>query len=160
MAEPGTALEFSGPLGNFTLPDGQTDLVFVAQYTGIVPFRAMLRALDTDPTFAVSGRRVHLVYGATKREDLAYYDELKSLAQRVPWFDFHPVVLEGAPEGEAVTGSEQDILAAYAESWRPFTPLVCGVREFTFPTRAFFIEQMGFERRAVKVENYNGPTGR
>ena len=158
--EPGAVMEFSGPLGNFTLPDVDNDLVFVAQYTGIVPFRAMLLALGADHDFASSGRRVHLVYGAGKREDLVYYDELKSLAQRVSWFDFHPVVLEGAPKDDAVTGSEQDVLAAYAEGWRPFTPLVCGVREFTFPTRAFFIEKMGFERRAVKVENYNGPTAR
>lgn len=158
--EPGTVLEFSGPLGNFTLPDTDTDLVFVAQYTGVVPFRAMLLALDSDPHFAGSGRRVHLVYGASKCEDLVYYDELKSLAQQVSWFDFHPVVQEGAPSDEAVTGREQDVLAAYAGTWRPFTPLVCGVREFTFPTRAFFIEQMGFERRTVKVENYNGPTPR
>ncbi|MES2464041.1 MAG: FAD-dependent oxidoreductase [Armatimonadota bacterium] len=158
--EPGTTLDFTGPLGNFTLPDVETDLVFVAQYTGIVPFRSMLLALAGDLQFAQSGRRVHLVYGANQRDDLAYYDELKTLSQRVSWFDFHPVVLEGAPEDAAATGSEIDVLAAHAESWRPFTPMVCGVREFTFPTRAFFIEQMGFERRSVKVENYNGPSGR
>ncbi len=159
-AEPGTVLEFTGPLGKFTLPDAQTDLVFVAQYTGIVPFRAMLLALAEDVTFRENGRRVHLVYGARQLEDLAYYDELKMLSQRVAWFDFHPVVLEGTPEDEAATGSEQDVLQAYAESWLPFTPMVCGVREFTFPTRAFFVEQRGFERRSVKVENYNGPTAR
>jgi ferredoxin-NADP reductase len=158
--EPGTTLEFTGPVGNFILPETDTNLVLVAQYTGIVPFRAMLLALQADDSFTKSGRRVHLVYGATRTEDLAYYDELKTLAQRVAWLDFHPVVLNGAPEGVAATGSEQDVLATQAESWQPFTPMICGVREFTFPTRAFFIEQMGFERRAVKVENYNGPTAR
>jgi ferredoxin-NADP reductase len=159
-AEPGTTVEFTGPVGNFTLPDTDSDLVFVAQYTGIVPFRAMLPALASDPAFARSGRRVHLVYGARQREDLVYYDELRTLAQSAAWFDFHPVVLEGAVEDEAATGSEQDVLSAWAESWKPFTPMVCGVREFTFPIRAFFIDQMGFERRSVKVENYNGPSAR
>ncbi len=159
-AEPGTILDFTGPLGNFTLPDTGNDLVFVAQYTGIVPFRAMLMALQSDATFAGSGRRVHLVYGANTKQDLAYYDELKTLSQRVSWFDFHPVVLEGTQEDVAATGSEIDVLAAHADFWRPFTPMVCGVREFTFPTRTFFIEQMGFERRSVKVENYNGPSSR
>ena len=159
-AEPGAVLGFTRPMGNFMLPDVQTDLVFVAQYTGIVPFRAMLLALAEDATFAESGRRVHLVYGARHLDDLAYYDELTALSQRVAWFDFHPVVLEGAPEDKAATGSELNVLQAHAESWRPFTPMVCGVREFTFPTRAYLIEQRGFERRAVKVENYNGPTAR
>jgi ferredoxin-NADP reductase len=160
LAEPGTAVEFTGPLGNFTLPDTESDLLFVAQYTGIVPFRAMLLHLQADAAFSGSGRRVHLVYGARRLEDLTYCDEFKSLSQRVAWFDFHPVVFEGAPDSEAETGTEQGVLSAHAESWRPFIPMVCGVREFTFPTRAFFMDHMGFERRAVKVENYNGPSAR
>jgi ferredoxin-NADP reductase len=159
-AVPGTAVEFTGPVGNFTLPDSDSNLVFVAQYTGIVPFRAMLLALQSDPDFTASGRRVHLVYGARRQQDLVYHEELKMLAQSAVWFDFHPVVLEDAPESEAAVGTEADVLVARAQSWMPFTPMVCGVREFTFPTRAFFIDQMGFERRSVKVENYNGPAAR
>jgi NAD(P)H-flavin reductase len=117
-------------------------------------------ALQSDPDFAASGRRVHLVYGARQIQDLIYFDGLRMLAESAGWLDFHPVVVEGAPGSGVEVGTEQDILAALAETWRPFTPLVCGVREFTFPTRAFFIDQMGFERRSVKVENYNGPTAR
>lgn len=159
-AQTGTALEFSGPLGNFTLPETDTDLVFVAQYTGIVPFRAMLLSLASDTAFAGSGRRVHLVYGAKVQEDLVYFDELKSLSERVSWFGLHTVVPEGTSRDEMTAGRELGVLAAHAESWRPFTPMVCGVREFTFPVRAFFTEQLGFERRAVKVENYSGPSAR
>jgi len=158
-AESGTTLEFSGPLGNFTLPESG-DLVFGAQYTGIVPFRAMLLALAGNDAFARSGRQVHLVYGARRPEDLAYHGELTALATTVPWLDYRPVVLEGATADEAISGSETDVLEAFARDWLPFTPMLCGIREFTFPTRALLIEKFGFERRAVKVENYNGPTAR
>ncbi|MBC8104778.1 MAG: FAD-dependent oxidoreductase [Cytophagales bacterium] len=159
-AEPGLAMEFSGPVGNFTLPETDSDLVFVAQHTGIVPFRAMLHLLATDPAFGRSGRRVHLVYGTKRQEDLVYHEELAAMSRRVSWLDYHPVVLEGAPLDTAATGSESDVLAAHAATWIPFVPMVCGVREFTLPTRSFFMEQLGFERRAVKVENYNGPAAR
>jgi len=157
--EPGNTLEFSGPLGNFILPESG-DLVFVAQYTGIVPFRAMLLGLAGDDAFARSGRKVHLIYGARRREDLAYHAELRAMAATVSWLDYRPVVLEGATADEAISGSETDVLEAFAREWLPFTPMLCGIREFTFPTRALLIETFGFERRAVKVENYNGPTAR
>jgi hypothetical protein len=32
--------------------------------------------------------------------------------------------------------------------------MVCGLREFTRPVREFF-QQLGFERRAVRFENYD-----
>lgn len=155
----GATLEFSGPLGNFTLP-GAGDVVMVAQFTGIVPFRAMLLSLASNEAFRSSGRRVRLVYGARRREDLAYHEELRELTETVSWLDYYPVVLEGANATDVASGSERDVLETNARDWLPFTPMVCGVREFTFPLRSYFQEQLGFERRAVKVENYNGPTAR
>lgn len=144
---PGDTVSFSGPLGNFTLPEGDNDLVFVARYTGIVPFRAMLMALDNGA--APPGRRVHLVYRVPTLSDLVYHSEFVDLAARAPWFDYHPLV-DGT--------RETDLLAQRARQWMPFTPMVCGVRDLTAVVRALFVEQLGFERRAVKVENYNGPT--
>lgn len=139
----GTVLEFTGPLGNFVLPEGETPLVFVARFTGIVPFRAMLQALEAGGVC----RRVHLVYGAENTGDLIYHDELTALATRAAWLDYHPIPY---PEGEFA------VLEAHSSDWMPFTPMVCGVREFTAPARAFFMEHCGLERRAVKLENYSG----
>jgi NAD(P)H-flavin reductase len=39
-------VEFTGPLGNFVLPEGDAPLLLVARFTGVVPFRAMLLALE------------------------------------------------------------------------------------------------------------------
>jgi ferredoxin-NADP reductase len=154
---PGDAVECTGPVGNFVLPDANADdLLFVARHTGIVPFRAMLLAMDRGAVAPPS--RVHLVYGAERPEELVYHAELTDLAARAPWFDYLPVVADTGAGWTGAAGTEIEVLDARARDWMPFRPFVCGVREFTFPARSFFIERLGFERRAVKVENYNGPT--
>ncbi len=155
---PGDSVEFSGPVGNFVLPPSEDDLVFAARYTGIVPFRAMLQAMDNG---ALAARRVNLVYGAARPADLVYHAELTELAARHDgWFAYHPTVTEPNGDWSGTVGTELYLLESRARAWLPFTPLICGVREFTLPARAFFVEQLGFERRAVKVENYSGPAGR
>lgn len=141
---PGDMLEFSGPLGNFVLPAGDGPLLLVARYTGVVPFLAMLRALARGDAPA---RPVRLVYGAPSPEERVYHDELAELARRHDWLEYLPV-----------GGDEAAYLAENAPGWIPFTPLVCGVREFTVAARAALMESCGFERRGVKVENYSGPS--
>jgi ferredoxin-NADP reductase len=147
-AELGTPVEFAGPLGNFALPEGDGPLVLAARYTGIVPFRAMLQAIEAGQA---PQRPVHLIYGAPSVEEQVYHAELEALAGRVDWLEYHPTT---EPDGDLA------LLQAHATHWMPFSPLLCGVREFTFPARAFLMETLGLERRAVKVENYNGPTAR
>ena len=151
-AEPGASLPFTGPLGNFVLPPGDGALlVLLARYTGIVPFRAMLQAIDRG---LAPKRRVHLVYGAPSAEEQVYHDELSELAARSEdWLEYHPLLLDAGQD-------EIALLTERAEAWLPFTAMACGVREFTKPVRDLLMERFGFERRAVKVENYNGPTAR
>lgn len=153
----GDVVEFSGPVGNFVLPaGGDDDLLFVAQYTGVVPFRAMLQAMDAG---AAPVRRVHLVYGARRPADLVYHAELTEMAGRhAPWFTYHPTVMEPDAGWSGAVGTELATLETHARSWLPCIPMICGVREFTLPARQFFIDELGFERRQVKVENYSGPS--
>ena len=147
--EPGETLSFTGPMGNFTLPDGDAPLLFLARYTGIVPFRAMLQALERGDA---QSRTVHLVYGIPNESEILYHDELKVMAANHAWFDYHPII--------ATLGDERTVLERHAADWMPCTPMVCGVREFTAPTRAYLMEKFGLERRDVILENYNGPSGR
>src|SRR5579871_2586885 len=67
----GDELTLAGALGNFKLPDPlETDLLFVARFTGIVPIRCMLRALGQHPFT----RHLRLVYGAPHPGELIYHD--------------------------------------------------------------------------------------
>jgi ferredoxin-NADP reductase len=153
----GDPIKLAGPLGNFTLPEPlDADLVFVARFTGIVPIRCMLLALAHRPP----SHRVRLVYGVPRTDELIYHQEFLDLAAREPWFDYRPTLLDptphspDAPPWKGVVGTELELLAEHAAAWMPFVPMVSGVREFTRPVRTFF-QELGFERRAVRMENFN-----
>lgn len=143
--QPGDAVAFAPTaLGNFVVPtDADTPLVLAARFTGIVPFFCALRAMPDGRTSPV-----HLFYSGATPGELPYRAELTALAGRHAWFNIHFAV-----------GDLDDALTALADAADDFpnvyVPMVAGVREFTKPVRAFFIEQ-GFERKAVKCENFNG----
>jgi NAD(P)H-flavin reductase len=150
----GVAVEFTGPVGNFTLPDGDSSLLLAARYTGIVPFLAMLRVLDAG---LAPARPVRLVYGAPSREELVYHDELAALAVRSPWLDYRPVLPAPEPGWDGAVGTEQEVIAAHADAWKPIPlAMACGVREFTKPLREWLMTEFGLDRRSAKVENYTG----
>jgi ferredoxin-NADP reductase len=138
-------------LGNLVLPEPmEQDLLLVARFTGIVPFRCMLRSLAAQPLPI----RVRLVYGAPNREALIYHAEFLELASHEPRFEYHPTLLRPHDSWQGAAGDELQLLERHAAGWRPYTPMVCGVKAFTRPMRDFF-QQLGFERRAVKVEHYD-----
>jgi ferredoxin-NADP reductase len=141
---PGASVEFSGPMGNFVLSDGPENRLFAARFTGIVPFRAMLHQMAEQG----AERPVGLIYAASEAERV-YHEEMTDLTARFAWFSYVPV----EDDWDAVTAA----IGSYAERWTPFVPMVCGVREFTLAVRSFLMETYGFDRRAVKVENYSGP---
>jgi len=80
----GDVTTFRGPVGSFTLRDGQRDLLFVATGTGIAPIRSMLWSLAD----ASSLRVVTLYWGLRSERDLYYQDELARLGERMPHFSF------------------------------------------------------------------------
>ena len=79
---PGDELRIRGPLGRFTLRDGDTDAVFVSGGIGITPLRSMARfAADTrSPT------RITLLYSARTADDLVFFEELEELRGENPHF--------------------------------------------------------------------------
>jgi benzoate/toluate 1,2-dioxygenase reductase component len=66
-AEPGAAVEFTGPSGSFYLRDVTRPVLFLAGGTGLAPFLSMLRQMAAKGT---NGQPVHLVYGVTRDADL------------------------------------------------------------------------------------------
>lgn len=143
----GDAVEYSGPLGRFVLDDPPGPQLWLARYTGIVPFRALLLELAARGDAAP----VTLLYSAPSQVDLAYLDELQALEERNPWFrletlldepDTDPVVVV-AERAEAALTVRSEVM-----------PMICGKREFVRPLRDFFTER-GWDRRDVKCESYD-----
>jgi|MudIll2142460700_1097286.scaffolds.fasta_scaffold77041_2 ferredoxin-NADP reductase len=95
-------LESTGPSGNFyynPLFHGN-DLVFLAGGSGITPFMSMIREV-TDRGLP---RRIHLIYGSRKPDDMIFGEELQERARLHEYFKMTSVISE-PPEGyEGFTG--------------------------------------------------------
>lgn len=148
--QPGEEVTFAGPLGNFVLPEGDGELLWLARFTGIVPFRAMLLALQELERAAP----VTLVYTADQEADLAYLPELRQAAERLPWFKLIPLLEQPGESPDFRGGTVLELLPEVIGDRTDLTPMVCGKRDFVRPLRDFFYGR-GFERRAVKWENYD-----
>jgi phenol hydroxylase P5 protein len=148
--EPGTELTFGAPLGRFTPPETPGDQLWVAHFTGIVPFRAMLLHYLEQPPAG----KITLVYGAAHPADLAYHPELVRAAEQHDWFELLVTVDEPDENWAGATGPEIELLPALVGERADLLPMVCGKREFVHQIRDFF-QQRGYERRAVKIESYD-----
>jgi len=91
----GDRLDITGPFGVFTLRDAPgSDLVFVGGGAGMAPILALLR------TMAERGidRKTTFYYGARRKRDLCFEDELRELESRLPSFRYVPALSE--PDGD------------------------------------------------------------
>ena len=87
----GDRLDITGPFGVFTLRDAPgSDLVFVGGGAGMAPILALLR------TMAERGidRKTTFYYGARRKRDLCFEDELRELESRLPSFRYVPALSE------------------------------------------------------------------
>jgi len=118
----GDRLNLSGPYGVFTLRDApDTDLIFVGGGAGMAPILSLLRSM------AERGidRKAVFYYGARRRGDLCFEDELRSLEQVLPSFRYVPALSdETMSEGES--GLITDVVARLAGELRRAHAYVCG----------------------------------
>lgn len=93
---PGSTLSVRGPSGAFTYPPAdERPLVLLAGGIGITPLMSMLRhAVAAEP-----GRSVTLLYSVRCAEEMAFGDELRSVAKRHPQARVAVTCTRGAPAG-------------------------------------------------------------
>src|ERR1700733_8780124 len=90
---PGDQVSLTGPYGVFTLRDApDSRLVFVGGGAGMAPILCLLRSM------AERGidRKAVYYYGARRRGDLCFEDELRALEQALPSFRYVPALSEQA----------------------------------------------------------------
>jgi len=117
----GDRLKVTGPFGVFTLRDAlDTDLIFVGGGAGMAPILCLLR------TMAERGinRKAVYYYGARRRGDLCFEDELRALEQVLPSFRYVPALSEDEWEGE--TGLITDVVARHEADLSRTHAYVCG----------------------------------
>ena len=121
----GDRLDIVGPFGVFTLRDGRdSDLVFVGGGAGMAPILCLLRTLSERG----SSRKATYYYGARRRRDLCFEDELVALEASLPNFRYVPALSE--PEGddgwEGEVGLITDVVKRYETDLADADCYVCG----------------------------------
>jgi len=90
----GDALDFEGPLGRFTLHDGERPILFVAGATGFAPIKSILE----DAFRRGVQRPMQLYWGARTSADLYLLDTLARWQREHPNFTFVPVLSDSADD--------------------------------------------------------------
>ncbi|UOX92030.1 2Fe-2S iron-sulfur cluster binding domain-containing protein [Amycolatopsis sp. FBCC-B4732] len=120
----GDRLRVTGPFGVFTLRDNPgKDLVFVGGGAGMAPILALLRSM------AERGldRKAVFYYGARRRHDLCFEDELRELEEKLPGFRYVPALSEpGDDDWTGETGFVTDVLRRAGADLTGADAYVCG----------------------------------
>ncbi len=122
----GDRLTVSGPYGVFTLRDApDTNLVFVGGGAGMAPILCLLRSM------AERGidRKAVYYYGARRRGDLCFEDELRALEQALPSFRYVPALSEQAgseDQWEGESGLITDVVARHESGLSRAHAYICG----------------------------------
>jgi propane monooxygenase reductase component len=121
----GDQLSLSGPYGVFTLRDApDARLVFVGGGAGMAPILCLLRSM------AERGidRPAVYYYGARRREDLCFAEELRALERALPSFRYVPALSEplDGERWDGETGLITDVVARREHDLRGAHGYVCG----------------------------------
>lgn len=145
----GSELMFRGPSGVFTLPkELDKDIFFICTGTGIAPFRSMVNYIALHK---IPFKKIHLLFGCRRKDDLLYYDELKKLELDMPGFHYYPTLSR-----EEWNGHHGYVHAIYEELCRekPVAAFyLCGWKNMVDEAKKR-IAAMGYDKKAVYQELY------
>jgi CDP-4-dehydro-6-deoxyglucose reductase len=147
--EPGAEIEFTPPLGYFTLRNRDRDAVMIATGTGIAPFRSMLRGSLQQIT-----SKVTVLFGTRYQETVLYGDEWRELEQRHSHFHFWPTLTRPAANWSGRTGRVQAHLDEVLEGRTDLDVYLCGLEQMVDDLRRL-LKQKGFDRKQIIYEKYD-----
>jgi len=121
----GDRLNLSGPYGMFTLREGhEADLVFVGGGAGMAPILALLRSMSERGI----KRKATYYYGARRRLDLCFEDELRALEQTIEGFRYVPALSEPdeSDDWDGEVGMITDVVKKHESDLKGAHAYVCG----------------------------------
>jgi propane monooxygenase reductase subunit len=121
----GDQLNLSGPYGMFTLREGHnTDLVFVGGGAGMAPILGLLRSM------AERGitRKATYYYGARRKRDLCFTDELRELEEKLENFRYVPALSEPdeSDDWDGEVGLITDVVKKLESGLKGAHAYICG----------------------------------
>lgn len=151
------------PKGRFVLDTtcGRNHHLLVCTVTGVAPFVSCIRTLHAQwREGKFSGEhKLFLLNGVSRSLEFGYCDELRSIAQQVPWLQYVPTVSrpweDETWKGE--TGRADDILRKYADQWgltaTNSIAYLCGHPDMIEHGKAI-LKRIGFAKEFMKEEIY------
>jgi NAD(P)H-flavin reductase len=160
----GESFEVRGPIGKFHLREPvDSDLVFLATGTGVVPFRSMLRGLfplDGDAPWppyrydaARSPHQVWLFFGVRHDNEILYEAEFRQMAARYRSFHFIPTISRPTARWTGATGYVQEHVRGHLTDPSGTQAYVCGLLPMIEAARTT-LKGMGFGREQIHYEIY------
>lgn len=149
-AQVGDTLSFTGPHGSFFLRETLRPVLLLAGGTGLAPILSILRTLEQQG----NSRRIHLVYGVTKDEDVVETEELDRLTGSLPQFTWDYCVADKetkAPNQGYVTALIGDEHLAGGD----VAVYLCGPPPMVEAVRTHF-QQVGVEPTGFYYEKFSG----
>jgi propane monooxygenase reductase component len=121
----GDRLELTGPFGVFTLREADdARLIFVGGGAGMAPILSLLRSMGE------RGIQRHAIYyyGARRRKDLCFEDDLRGLEELLPNFRYLPALSEPAADEnwEGEVGLITDVVRRHEDDLSGVHAYVCG----------------------------------
>jgi ferredoxin-NADP reductase len=148
----GSVLKFKGPDGAFVLRQPlDFDLVLLCTGTGVAPFKSMVDHIFFNK---IPFKKIHLIFGTRKEEDIIYRQEFESYAAVNNNFTYD-VVLSKEANWEGKKGHiHQVYLEKYAESRPDLKFMICGWSKMIDEAVANLLITCKYERSQVQYELY------
>ena len=99
-AKIGDEFLYRGPMGVFTLPDNlmERDIYMVSTGSGISPFRSMINDIFINKK---EFKNIKLFFGTRKEKDIVYRNELETIQENLPNFEYIPTLSQEKVPGIA-----------------------------------------------------------
>jgi CDP-4-dehydro-6-deoxyglucose reductase len=144
-----TEIVFRGAQGVFVLPEPlDKDLFLICTGTGIAPFRSMLHYIDEHN---IPHKKIYLIFGTRKKENLLYYDELTELTGRVP--DLHYIPTLSREEWEGKKGYVHQVYEELFREKQPAQFMLCGWKDMIDEARQRIVAA-GYDKKTIHLELY------
>jgi Na+-transporting NADH:ubiquinone oxidoreductase subunit F len=120
----GEELLINGPYGDFYLRDSKRDMLMIATGSGLAPIKSILHQMETEKI----ERKATFFFGARRRRDLYYFDELKAWESTLSHFTFLPTLSRPTEEDqwEGERGRVTDLIERYFDGFGEMEVYICG----------------------------------
>ncbi|MBI5389865.1 FAD-dependent oxidoreductase [Candidatus Woesearchaeota archaeon] len=146
----GETVDFTGPMGRFTIHGPDKPAIFIATGTGIAPFRSMISTLLT------SGKQQSfiLLAGYRKEDSELYGDTFRELAREHRNFSYHSIISQPHPTSAGKKGRVQLLVEKYLPPLFTGDIYLCGLREMVDETTKLLLSK-GIDESRIHFERYD-----